>query len=151
MPILPALALATLISGPAVDDLSWMSGYWLSCDGGQEVSETWSDPRNDLMVGQGVTLAGGRASFEQFHIAPHEGGVAYFAQPDGRPATLFAATEAAPGRVVFANPAHDFPQRVLYSREGDVLTARIEGLMDGRMQEMEWRYLKADLNAHCPA
>ncbi len=29
--------------------------------------------------------------------------------------------------VVFANPAHDFPQRVSYSRDGNRLTAIVSG------------------------
>lgn len=145
-----ALLLAALAE-PTVADLSWMSGYWLSCEDGQEVSETWSDPRGELMVGHGVTLARGRSSFELFRIAPHEGGVAYFAQPSGRPATVFAAAEVAPGRVDFVNPEHDFPQRVAYRLDGDVLTARIEGQIDGQARSMEWRYRRAELNARCPA
>lgn len=143
--------LAALALNPAVADLSWMSGYWLSCEGGQEVSETWSDPRGELMVGHGVTLRRGRSSFELFRIAPHEGGVGYFAQPSGREATIFAATEVGPDHVVFINPEHDFPQRVTYRLDGDVLNARIDGQIDGQPQAMEWRYQRAELNARCPS
>ncbi|KQW86613.1 DUF6265 family protein [Brevundimonas sp. Root1279] len=146
----PAL-LAALALDPTVADLSWMSGYWLSCEDGREVSETWSDPRGDLMVGHGVTLSRGRSSFELFRIAPHEGGVAYFAQPSGGPATIFAAAEVGSDHVVFVNPEHDFPQRVSYRLEGDVLNARIDGQIDGQPQAMEWRYRRAELNARCPA
>lgn len=142
---------AALLSGPVAGDLSWMSGYWLSCDDGREASETWSDPRAGLMVGHGVTVSNGRASFETFRIAPHGDGVAYFAQPDGAPTTIFSAVEVAPDRVVFADPAHDFPQRILYVRDGDLMTARIEGEIDGQTRSMEWRFRRAELNARCPA
>lgn len=144
------LLLAAAMTGPTAQDLSWMSGYWLSCDDGREVSETWSDPRGDLMVGHGVTLARGRASFEGLRIAPHDGGLAYMAQPDGAPATAFPAVEVGPGRAVFENADHDFPQRIAYVREGDVLVARIEGAVDGRTRSMEWRFRRAELNARCP-
>lgn len=40
--------------------------------------------------------------------------------------------------VEFANPAHDYPQRIRYWREGRLLKARIS-LMDGS-KPMEWRY-----------
>jgi hypothetical protein len=150
MSILAALAAAALLNPTAVD-LSWMSGYWLTCEDGQEVSETWSDPRGGLMAGHGVTLARGRASFEMFRIASYEGGVAYFAQPGGRPPVIFPATEVTPTRAVFVNPGNDFPQRITYTLEGDRLTARIDGQMNGQPQGMEWRYRKAELNARCPA
>ncbi len=148
--------IALALQSPApitADDLSWMAGYWLSCADGREVSETWSDPRGGLMVGSAVTLEGDRVSFEAARIAPvgEERGVAYFAQPGGAPATAFAAIEAGPGRVVFENRANDFPQRVIYAREGDVLTARIEGQMGGQEQAMDWRFNKAELNARCPS
>lgn len=146
-----AIALTGTIAEPRVADLSWLAGYWLSCEDGQEVSETWSDARADLMVGHGVTVTNGRASFELFHIAPHDGGIAYFAQPSGRAFAVFGATEVGPDQATFVNPEHDFPQRVSYRREGDVLTARIDGQIDGEARSMEWRYRRADLNDRCPA
>jgi len=149
--MLLATVLTALLSAQAEPDLSWMSGYWLSCADGEEVSETWSDPRGGLMVAHGVTLARGRVSFEMLRVGPHEGGLAYFAQPGGRAATIFLAIEVAPNRVVFANPKHDFPQRIIYARTGDVMTARIEGEINGRAEAMEWRYERAELNARCPA
>jgi hypothetical protein len=151
MTVLATLAAVVGLASPTAADLSWMSGYWLTCEDGQEVSETWSDPRGGLMAGHGVTLAGGRASFEMFRIAPHEDGVAYFAQPGGGPAVVFPATEATASRAVFVNPENDFPQRITYTLEGDLLTARIDGQVDGQPQAMEWRYRKAELNTRCPA
>ncbi len=143
-----ALTLAAPQAAPiTADQLSWMSGYWLSCENSREVSETWSDPRGGLMAGTGLTLERGRVSFELSRIAPIEGGVAYFAGVEGAPAVIFPALEATGSRVVFENPTHDFPQRVIYERDGDVLKARIEG----GGQSIAWQYRKADLNARCPA
>ena len=150
MPLPTAFALVAALAGPTADDLSWMSGYWLSCDGGREVSEAWSDPRAGMMVGHGVTVSGGRAQFETFRVAAHGDGVAYFAQPSGAPPTIFAAVEVEANRVVFENAENDFPQRVIYSRDGEALTARIEGEMNGQTQAMEWRFQKAEFNARCP-
>lgn len=135
-------------------DLGWMSGYWLSCETGREVSETWSDPRHGLMTGMNVTVRNGRAGFELSRIAPAEESAdapfAYFAQPEGQPVTVFPVIEAAPDRVVFQQAAHDFPQRIVYERAGDVLDARIEGEIDGEERVVRWRFRKAELNARCP-
>ena len=61
-----------------------------------------------------------------------------------------ALKQAGATRVVFENPGHDFPQRVIYERQGDVLNARIEGRMGEREQAMAWSYHKAELNSRCP-
>lgn len=152
---LTALALVALMQAAPVtaDQLSWMSGYWLTCEDGREVSETWSDPRGGLMVGASITLRGGRVGFEWSRIAPTAtgAGVAYFASLEGGPAVVFPAVEVAGARVVFENPANDFPRRIIYERDGDVLNARIEGGDGDDGHAVEWAYRKADLNARCPA
>lgn len=145
-------ALAALILPRAEPDLSWISGYWFDCTNGREVSETWSDPRKGLMVGHNITVSrAGRVGFEVSHIGMTPQGFAYVAQPDGAPPTIFVMTENEGSRAVFSNPENDFPQRVIYWREGDVLHARIEGDMNGQAQSVEWRFNRAELNARCPA
>ena len=161
MSLLTALMSAALMqtpspaSGPA-PDLSWLAGYWLDCSGGREASETWSDPRLGLVVGYAVTVRDGRSGFESAHIGPMsdagpEGGVAYFARPEGAPETPFRLIESGPQRAVFANPANDFPHRIIYQRTGDVLAARIEGADDDETRSAEWTFNKAELNARCPS
>ena len=152
MSLLTALMTAALMQAPTpASDLSWLAGYWLDCSGGREASETWSDPRLGLVVGHAVTVRNGRSGFESAHIGPAaEGGLAYFARPEGVPATPFRLIESGPQRIVFANPANDFPHRILYQREGDVLTARIEGADDDETRSAQWTFNKAELNARCP-
>jgi hypothetical protein len=140
-----------LSAAPSEPDLSWLAGYWLSCDGGREVSETWSDPRAGVLANTTVTVAAGLASIETARIAETDGVITFHAQPDGQPPAAFQMIGSRAGEVTFANPAHDFPQRITYARQGDVLTARIEGRIDGQIQGMEWRYVRAELNARCPA
>ena len=152
MSLLTALMAAALMQAlTSAPDLSWMAGYWLDCSGGREASETWSDPRAGLLVGHSVTVRNGRSGFEFARIAPLQDGVlAYVAQPGGAAPTPFRLIESGPQRVVFANPANDFPHRILYQRAGDVLTARIEGADDDETRSAEWTFNKAQLNARCP-
>jgi hypothetical protein len=133
--------------------MSWLSGYWLNCDDGRQLTETWSMPRDGLMVGVNQSSGDGEAAFEFLRIATAPAGASYFAMPGGGAATEFPLAPAASGemRAVFENPAHDFPQRIVYSREGQTLTARIEGAMDGKTEGMEWTFTAATLNTACPA
>lgn len=145
------LMLILMPSAAAAQDLSWMAGYWLSCGDGREVSETWTDTRGSVMLGISFTLRRDRPSWEFSRIGPSGSGISFFAQPHNQPAAEFRAVEFGENRVVFENPQHDFPQRVIYRREGNRLHGRIEGVAGGRAQSADWQYEAASLNARCPA
>lgn len=151
--MLSVLIMAAALEGASRPDLSWMSGYWLSCEGGREVSEIWTDPRLSLMAGVSVTVRDGRAGFELSRIAPVEASptapLAYFAQPEGAPATVFSVVASGEQRVTFEQKGRDYPRRIHYERAADVLSARIEGEVDGQQRTVRWRFRKAELNARC--
>ena len=129
--LLLLVALPLFAADPTVDDLAWMTGHW--SDG--KVEEIWIAPKGDLMLGMGRTVrANGKASFEFLRIAKTEDGIAYIAQPGGRPPTSFKLVESKPGRVVFANPEHDFPKRIVYELRDGKLCARTDDGKDGE----EW-------------
>lgn len=133
--------------GASVQQLAWLAGSWAS-DAGAPVAheEHWMSPRGGAMVGMHRTVKGERmVEFEFIRIQEQGGTLVYLASPGGRPPTTFTLSEIGPERVVFENPAHDFPQRVIYARAGDRLTARIEGTRDGRTQSMEWTWARANL------
>ena len=57
----------------------------------------------------------------------------YAAQPHNQPAAEFMSERVSDSVVIFANPAHDYPQRIIYRRAGkDSLRARVEGTPGGR-------------------
>ncbi|WP_240811681.1 DUF6265 family protein [Brevundimonas sp. M20] len=156
--MLTALTMTAAVLSPQADlrpDLGWMAGYWLSCDGGREVAETWSPPRLGLMAGSSITVRDGRVGWELARIAPTgpapDAPFGYFAIPEGQAPTTFPVLESGPNRVVFEQAAHDFPKRVIYERDGDMLNARIEGEIDGQTRTIRWRFHKAEFNSNCPA
>jgi len=154
---LPLAVLA--LSASAADakppaNLSWLSGYWLSCSNSQQVTETWSDLRGGQMLEIGMTTATSKTSWEFSRIGPSTADksiLAYFAQPSDQPPAEFplSAAKSTDTKLVFENLAHDFPQRVIYARDGADLTARIEGTINGKEQAMAWRYKSAPLNKGC--
>jgi hypothetical protein len=151
--LLSALAAAVQPAAPgtAQPDLDWLAGYWLSCEDGRDVSETWSARRGGILLGYSVTTGRQAFSWEQMRIEaglPGPDDMSFFAQPRGaETATAFRLVRSGPREAVFENMANDFPKRVIYRREGNRLTGRIEGA-DG--QALEWRYNVAPLNSRCP-
>ena len=147
--LLAALAAFQAAPAAAEPDLDWLAGYWLSCEDGVEVSETWSNRRGGIMLGSSITIGDDAFGWEQARIEASEDGLTFHAQPRSQPAAAFRLIRSGPREAVFENPAHDFPQRVIYRRDGDRLTGRIEGVTGGRDQAIEWHYRAAPLNARC--
>jgi len=139
------LALMVLLAGaPTVESLAWMAGAWQGRDAdGTEMEETWLAPKGGTLLGLHRDVAGGRTvSFEFLRIAAEAEGVVYSASPHGKPPTPFKLAEAGARRAVFANPAHDFPKRILYwIDDAGAMHARIEG--DGPSGAMEWTWKRA--------
>jgi hypothetical protein len=51
----------------------------------------------------------------------------------------FKAKNITPGEVIFENPQHDFPQRVIYRKQGpNGLHARIEGTHKGQARGIDF-------------
>lgn len=148
-----ACALIALLSGrgqtakPAVDDLNWMAGSWRGTVNGVEMEEHWTAARGHSMIGIHRDVAQGRTvEFEFLRIEQQGDRIVYLAMPNGKsPATAFSLEEMSAGRVVFENPTHDFPQRIIYWKDGDALRARIEGTTNGKAASEEWRWTAAGL------
>jgi len=141
--VILALLVATAHAGDA-ERLAWLEGRWTGTQDGLAMEEIWSSPAGDALVGMHKDVKGGAlVGFEFFRIAPDAGKLVYFASPNAAPPTRFTAVEIGERRVVFANPEHDFPQRILYwLDERGALHARIEGTVKGKTRAEEWTWTK---------
>lgn len=131
--------------------LSWMAGHWLECSTYGEAAETWADDREGVMLGLSKSIRNGRTSWELSRIDRTPKGITFFASPKGQPATAFKGVSIVSDRAVFEKLDHDFPQRVIYMRQDDRLTGRIEGIIDSKPRAVDWHYRLSPLNATCPA
>ena len=127
---------------PTLNDISWMSGSWSGPTGAVEMEEHWTAPKGNSMIGVHRDVAKGRTtSFEFLRIEQQGDQIVYLSMPNGRsPATPFPLKELSSTRVVFENPKHDFPQRIIYWKDGADLRARIEGTENGKTAGEEWRW-----------
>jgi hypothetical protein len=130
----------------SVTRLQWISGCWVSDDGKERTEEFWLKPAGQSMIGLSRTIAGGKTVFIEYaQIAEVKGEIAYTVSlgMGARPVS-FKLIKSSDSEAVFENPAHDFPQRIIYRRESkDSLFARIEGKENGVSKGMDFRYKSA--------
>jgi hypothetical protein len=154
--VVAATAVAVLVAGAwtarpdrgtrGIQAAGWLQGCWELKAPNRTTEEHWIRPAGGTMLGLSRTVvrAGERDStteYEFLRLFARDGKLVYAAHPSGQSATEFTESEQGDGSIVFANPAHDFPQRIIYRRRGaDSLHARIEGTMGGQSRGMDFRY-----------
>jgi len=129
----------------SVQQLSWMAGCWSVTRGNVAIEEHWMKPAGEIMLGMGRTVRDGKAiEFEFLRIASIDGKLAYIARPSGQPEATFALRSLADDEIVFENPEHDYPQRVIYRRTATGVTARVEGATEGRVRGTDYVYQRCE-------
>ncbi len=147
LPWLAMLAASTGdLAGNAFDRFAWLAGHWggegpAGASGVPWHEEIWSPPIRLSMTAVSITGVGEKErSRELLEIRPGVGGaIMLHARPSGQKHTRFQLRLPVRDReLVFENRYHDYPQRIVYRREGEVLTATIS-LMDGS-RARSWTY-----------
>ena len=137
----PLLASGELEKTAGIDQLGWMSGCWAS-DGAEAGSgEQWMRPAGGQMLGMSRFVRGGKTiAFEFIRIFENEtGSLTFFAAPSGQASHSFALANLSANEVVFEDPQHDFPQRILYRLvEPGRLLGRIEGMSKGEQRTVDF-------------
>ena len=135
-----AAVLAAASPAATVDDLAWLAGQWSREEGERWTEESWTPPRGGVMLGHSRSGRGDRLrEFEFLRVQAGADGVpAYIAQPGGREPVVFPLVGRDGMSATFENPAHDYPQRIIYVRDGDTLTATISAI-DGS-KARSWTY-----------
>ena len=131
--LLSLLLLASRVPGQQANPLqrlSWLAGCWQLERGSRTTIEMWMPPAAGLMLGASRTVVG-RDSVREFeHVRLRADGeqIVFTALPSGQREASFRSSEITDSSFTVENPAHDFPQRIMYRRRGaDSLIARIEG------------------------
>ena len=113
----------------SVADAGWLAGCWAGGGGDTRSEEHWMAPDGGTMIGMNRTVKDGRTvAYELIRIVETEaGGLAFIASPSGQSTTRFELVRIDEALLVFENLAHDFPQRITYTRtSADRILARIE-------------------------
>jgi hypothetical protein len=131
----PTAATPDLMS---IASLAWLDGCWAGTVNQRDFREHWSPLRGGMLLGVGSTVYQGKVQdYEYLRIEARDDGVYYVALPSGQAEAAFRlasiTTDDKDTIFTFANPAHDFPQRILYRRGTEGwLYATIEGTLKGK-------------------
>ena len=127
---------------PTVAQVGWMAGCWELAAGPRLIEEQWMRPRGGLMLGASRTVAGDSLrEYEQVALFERGGRLVYAAAPARQAPAEFESIAVSDSLVIFENPAHDFPQRIIYRRRGaDSLLARVEGMRGGQLRGSDFPY-----------
>ncbi len=132
---------------PTMESVAFIAGCWeINKPERQSLTnEQWMSPVGGAMIGMARSVRNGKmGSYEYLRIVQDETGIHYIAKPSqSKSETSFKLVKWAANEAVFENPAHDFPQRIIYKLAGtDTLTARIEGTMNGKPTGMDFPYVR---------
>lgn len=133
-----------------LEKMAWLAGCWESPGAEPGSGEQWTPIAGGTMLGMSRTVRQGRtATFEFMQLRDQpDGRLAFIAQPSGRSATVFPLLRLGDTEAVFESAQHDFPQRVVYAREGESrLNARIEGLLAGVPRVIEFPMTRVGCDA----
>jgi hypothetical protein len=127
---------------PSIAALGWIAGVWVMEHGEARTEEHWTDLGGDTYMAISRTVRAGHTVFyEYLRIEQRRDGIYYVAQPKNRLPVDFRLTSLSGQEAVFENPNHDFPQRIVYRKNGDgTLTARIEGRRQGQTVSQEFHF-----------
>ena len=149
-PPAPPSADAPTLDVNAVASLAWLDGCWIGNVNQREFREQWAPLRGGLLLGLSSTVYQGKtSSFEFLRIESRPDGVFYVALPSGQNETPFklvsAVVEDKDAIFTFANPEHDFPQRIIYRRGTEGwLYATVEGKYKGEDQKVIYPMRRID-------
>ncbi|MBX2959595.1 MAG: hypothetical protein KF732_06515 [Flavobacteriales bacterium] len=117
-----------------IADLDWIIGTRSSQQDQMLIYESWSKTSDELLTGKSYyTENGDTMLLETIEIKQIDGELFYCPavsnQNEGK-AIEFKLTSKNPNELVFENPKHDFPKKIVYIQEGNNINAWIEG--DGK-------------------
>jgi Domain of unknown function (DUF6265) len=127
-----------------------MAGCWRGVTrSGTTIEEFYSGPSSNMIVGATRYVRDGRVvDFEFARIDQTDSGAVLTPHPRGVRSVSFAPAIVGANRIVWENPTHDFPQRIMYTRvAADSLVARIEGRTTAGDRALEWRMGRAACEA----
>ena len=123
-----------------IEKVKWLMGVWENKTQRGSIYESWTTVNKMEISGKSfVVKEGDTMVFENIRIVEEADNLFYIPivknQNEGLP-VRFAMTSLTDTNMVFENPAHDFPQKISYTKiNADSLVAMISGLRNGQERQ----------------
>ena len=144
-----ALAPAASWAGD-LEELDWIIGKWKRESRRGVVHEAWQRLSDRTVEGDSWIVSGSdgkKYPLESLLLVEMAGEVFYIPKvAENEYPVPFRLTSVESGRVVFENPTHDFPQKIIYQRtDHNKLKVTIEGPGDGEeSRQVEFDFRRAE-------
>lgn len=128
-----------------ISSFEWMEGKWVGKYDTVPIFEQWKPREGKIMKGRGGVLSGKDTVFSEMISIEQRGSDLFYIAIVGhnRQPAEFKFTGYKNDTAVFENPAHDFPQRVLYYKKPDgSVYAAVDGKYKGKYVKEEFDYKK---------
>ena len=132
-----------------LSQLDWLLGEWTREGRRGQIHESWRQLSDRTLEGSSwIVLSddGSRREIESLLLVEMAGELYYIPKvAENEYPVPFKETSIEEGRAVFENPTHDFPQKIVYVRDGDDgLKVTIEGPGDGgQSSQVEFVFRRA--------
>jgi hypothetical protein len=115
----------------------WLLGNWENKSPDGNLFESWKKVNDSLFIGESYFIKGkDTLHFEKIQMK-QKGEILYYiatvkGQNNDKPVT-FIHNDTIEKQLVFENPKHDFPQKIMYSRiTKDSIAIQISGIQQGK-------------------
>ncbi|MES2379414.1 MAG: DUF6265 family protein [Bacteroidota bacterium] len=131
-----------------LEKASWLIGNWENKSSEGNASEVWKKENDSTLLGASYFIMGKDTASTEF-ISLHQTGKEIFYAPtipgqNGGLPIEFKLTQSDNNSLVFENPAHDFPQKITYTKiTNDSLVAEISGKQQGKEKAMQFPMKRA--------
>jgi hypothetical protein len=149
-----ALAMAFLVpqvvasQSPTLASLSWLNACWERTTRTGRGIEQWSPAASGELIGRARLISETQdRETERLRIFRRGDTLFYEAHPVDQALTLFPLRSYSRDSLVFENPAHDFPQRIVYHRVGADSLIAVVGAITGTARPLRFAFKRA---AECP-
>ena len=131
-----------------MEQVNWILGTWQNTTEQGTFTEYWEKTSESLYTGTGTLLSPKGDTLFTEHIKLELVNDTLYYKPvvqgqnEGKE-TVFTEKSLGEHEFAFENPAHDFPQRIIYKKSSDsTLLARIEGRVNGKDMKEEYQFKK---------
>lgn len=128
------ISFAIMVNAQSQQNFKWLIGSWKNENPRPDTmsKEIWSKQSDGSLIGLGITMKGKDTVFvERLRIIVKNDKFYFVAEvSQNKEPTFFEITQQDDAGFTAENPAHDFPKKIVYRKEGDLLIATTSG--DGK-------------------